>query len=242
MAQMSAVKPYSESGSKKQQVEEMFDSISHRYDFLNRLFSLGIDQGWRKKVVKLVGSGKPEKVLDVATGTADLAIMLSKVSKNVVGLDLSEGMLQLGRKKVDKRGLDDRIELIKGDSEALPFEDGSFDAVTVSFGARNFGNLQQGMNELVRVLRPGGRLVVLEFSKPRKAPFKQLFRFYFHTLMPFFGKLVSGDSSAYTYLPESVDAFPDGQDFMNVVIRAGAKEERMIPVTGGIATIYSALK
>ncbi len=239
---MSTVKPYVEGGSKKEQVEQMFDSISHRYDFLNRLFSLGIDQGWRKKVVKLVATGKPDHVLDVATGTADLAILLSKVSDKVTGLDLSEGMLELGRKKVSKRGLAEHIRLVKGDSEALPFENDTFDAVTVAFGARNFGKLQVGVNELMRVVKPGGRLVVLEFSKPSKAPFKQLFRFYFHYLMPTVGKLVSGDSAAYTYLPESVDAFPAGQEFMNVVIKAGGKAERIKQVTGGIATIYSATK
>lgn len=239
---MSTVKPYSADGSKKEQVEEMFDSISGRYDFLNRFFSLGIDQGWRRKVVRMIGAGKPKNVLDVATGTADLAILLSKSVPSVVGLDLSEGMLAVGRKKIGKRGLNDRIELVKGDSEALPFEDGSFDAVTVAFGVRNFGDLDKGLKELIRVLSPGGKLVVLEFSKPTKTPFRQLFRFYFHTLMPVFGRLVSGDSAAYTYLPESVDAFPYGQSFLDRLKAAGGRNGKVTQVTGGIASIYSVVK
>lgn len=233
-----SVTPYSGDGSKREQVERMFDAISPRYDLLNRLFSLGIDQGWRRKVVRMVGEEPVEHLLDVATGTADLAILGSLKARRVTGADISEGMLKLGREKVARRGLADRITLVQADSEALPFPDGTFDAVTVAFGVRNFEHLEQGVRDMVRVLRPGGRLFVLEFSRPRKAPFRQLFRFYFHRVMPSVGKAISRDSAAYTYLPRSVDAFPEGADFEALLQRAGLTEVRSIPLTGGIATLY----
>jgi demethylmenaquinone methyltransferase/2-methoxy-6-polyprenyl-1,4-benzoquinol methylase len=233
-----SVTPYSGDGSKREQVERMFDAISPRYDLLNRLFSLGIDQGWRRKVVRMVGEEPVEHLLDVATGTADLAILGSLKARRVTGADISEGMLKLGREKVARRGLADRITLVQADSEALPFPDGTFDAVTVAFGVRNFEHLEQGVRDMVRVLRPGGRLFVLEFSRPRKAPFRQLFRFYFHRVMPSVGKAISKDSAAYTYLPRSVDAFPEGADFEALLQRAGLTEVRSIPLTGGIATLY----
>lgn len=232
------VTPYSSEGSKREQVERMFDSISPRYDLLNRLFSLGIDQGWRRKVVRMVGEEPVDHLLDVATGTADLAILGSLKAKRVTGADISAGMLKLGREKVARRGMSDRITLIQADSEQLPFAEATFDAVTVAFGVRNFEHLTRGVREMVRVLRPGGRLFVLEFSKPRKAPFKQLFRFYFHRVMPGVGKALSKDSAAYTYLPKSVDAFPEGPAFEQVMREAGLTEVRSIPLTGGIATLY----
>lgn len=236
------VTPYSNEGSKRAQVERMFDAISPRYDLLNRLFSLGIDQGWRRKVVRMVGEEPVGHLLDVATGTADLAILASLKATKVTGADISEGMLKLGREKVAKRGLAERITLVQADSEQLPFADGTFDAVTVAFGVRNFEHLDRGVRDMVRVLRPGGRLFVLEFSKPSKAPFKQLFRFYFHRVMPGVGKVISKDSAAYTYLPKSVDAFPEGPAFEQVLREAGLGEVRAIPLTGGIATLYRGRK
>ncbi len=232
------VNPYTDQGSKREQVERMFDAISPRYDLLNRLFSLGIDQGWRRKVVRMVGEEPVAHLLDVATGTADLAILGSLKAGRVTGADISEGMLKLGREKVQRRGLADRITLVQADSEQLPFADGTFDAITVAFGVRNFEHLERGVREMVRVLRPGGRIFVLEFSKPTKAPFKQLFRFYFHRVMPTVGRTLSRDAAAYTYLPKSVDAFPEGPAFEQVMRHAGLAEVRSTPLTGGIATLY----
>ena len=200
------VTPYSEEGSKREQVERMFDAISPKYDLLNRLFSLGIDQGWRRKVVRLLGAEPVQHLLDVATGTADLAIMAAPKAERVTGIDISEGMLSHGRVKVTKRQLEKKVTLQQADSTALPFADGTFDAVTVAFGVRNFEDLQRGLVEMFRVLKPNGRLFVLEFSKPLHTPMRQLFRFYFHRIMPLIGRTVSKDSEAYTYLPKSVDA------------------------------------
>ncbi len=235
------VKPYSVEGSKREQVEHMFDAISPRYDLLNRLFSLGIDQGWRRKVIRMVKERPVERMLDVATGTADLAIMAARrdAAKHVTGSDISEGMLKHGRVKVSEARLAERVELLRADSAALPFADGAFDAVTVAFGARNFEDLERGLREMLRVLKPGGRLFVLEFSKPRGPVMGGLFRFSFHRVMPFIGRMVSRDSSAYTYLPESVDAFPDGEDLLRILERCGGHDARMRTLTGGIATIYS---
>lgn len=232
------VTPYTGDGSKREQVERMFDAISPKYDLLNRLFSMGIDQGWRRKVVRMLGEEPVGHLLDVATGTADLAILGSLKARRVTGADISEGMLKLGREKVARRGLADRVTLVQADSEQLPFPDGTFDAVTVAFGVRNFEHLQQGVKDMVRVLRPGGRIFVLEFSKPAKAPFKQLFRFYFHRVMPTVGKAISKDSAAYAYLPKSVDAFPEGAAFEDLMRAAGLGEVRSFALTGGIATLY----
>lgn len=233
-----SVTPYSPEGSKREQVERMFDSISPKYDLLNRVFSLGIDQGWRRKVMRLVSKEPVERLLDVATGTADLAILASKNVKHVTGVDISEGMLEHGRTKVTKKGLQDRVVLQRADSVDLPFPDASFDAVTVAFGVRNFEELEKGIAEMRRVLKPNGRLFVLEFSKPAHAPMKQLFRLYFHRVMPFFGKLVSKDKAAYTYLPKSVDAFPEGADFVRIMERVGLRENSAESLTGGIASLY----
>lgn len=236
------VKPYAGHGSKREQVEQMFDHISPRYDLLNRLLSMGIDQGWRRKVVHAIAQEPVDRLLDVATGTADLAIMASKAASHVTGADISAGMLAQGKLKVEKAGLAHRIELVQADAADMPFPDGTFDAATVAFGARNFQDLQLGILGMARVLRPGGRLFVLEFSRPQQAPFKQLFRFYFHRVMPLVGRLVSKDRAAYSYLPQSVDAFPQGAEFEHILRRCGLHEVRSRRLTFGVATLYSARK
>ncbi|MBS1569758.1 MAG: bifunctional demethylmenaquinone methyltransferase/2-methoxy-6-polyprenyl-1,4-benzoquinol methylase UbiE [Bacteroidetes bacterium] len=236
------VKPYAAEGSKREQVERMFDNISPKYDLLNRLCSLGTDQGWRRKVIRSVGQEPVDRLLDVATGTADLAIMASKVAKHVTGADISAGMLEQGRTKVERAGLAEKISLAQADAATLPFPDETFDAVTVAFGVRNFESLNNGIRGMARVLRPGGRLFVLEFSKPRHTPFKQLFRFYFHRVMPVIGRLVSKDNAAYTYLPESVDAFPQGDEFIRILEGCGLHQARARSLTFGVATLYTARK
>ncbi|MGQ0828069.1 MAG: bifunctional demethylmenaquinone methyltransferase/2-methoxy-6-polyprenyl-1,4-benzoquinol methylase UbiE [Bacteroidota bacterium] len=241
---MSIVTPYKDqTTSKKEQVATMFDTIAPKYDFLNQLLSLGIHKGWRKKAIALLQKQKPKTVLDIATGTGDFAIEAMKLNpEKVTGIDISEGMLKLGVEKVNKLGLQNKIELKIGDSENLTFPDNNFDAITVGFGVRNFENLEKGINEIYRVLNPNGMFVVLEFSKPRKFPIKQLYHFYFKYITPVIGKLFSKDNSAYTYLPESVNAFLDGQDFLNVLNKAGFTEIRAISLTFGIASIYVAKK
>jgi demethylmenaquinone methyltransferase/2-methoxy-6-polyprenyl-1,4-benzoquinol methylase len=238
---MASVKPYAADGSKREQVERMFDAISPKYDFLNRLFSMGTDQGWRRKVMRLVAQEPVERLLDVATGTADLALMAAKQVKQVTGADISEGMLAHGREKVKRAGLDDRVALVRGDAADLPFAEGAFDAVTVAFGVRNFEDLSRGVRGMLRMLKPGGRLFVLEFSRPHGliGPF---YRFYFHHVMPFVGRVVSKDSAAYSYLPASVDAFPEGAAFEAVLRECGGREVKSERLTGGIATLYTARK
>ena len=238
------VKPYQhEEGSKKEQVARMFDNISGRYDFLNHVLSLNIDKLWRKRVVKMAKAMNPNSILDVATGTGDLAIALSKIDADqIIGLDLSQGMLDVGQKKLIHKKLTDRIELKQGDSEDLPFEDNQFDVVTVAFGVRNFENLEKGLEEIRRVLRPGGKLIVLEFSQPDSFPFKQLYRFYFKNILPNIGKMISKDSSAYTYLPDSVDAFPYGAAFTRILSQCGYQDAEAQKLSFGIANIYQALK
>ncbi len=238
------VKPYKGAeGSKKEQVAQMFDNISERYDFLNHMLSMSIDKGWRKKVVKMVASAHPETILDVATGTADLAIALTKARpQKITGIDISQGMLDVGQKKIEAKNLTSIISLQRADSEELPFVDNSFDAVTVAFGVRNFENLKTGLGEIYRVLKPVGQLVVLEFSQPKRFPFKQVYRFYFKNILPGLGRLISRDSSAYTYLPASVDAFPHGEEFAYILKECDFKSTTVKPVTFGVATIYSALK
>lgn len=236
------VKPYEATGSKREQVERMFDSISPKYDLLNRLCSLGTDQAWRRKTIRLVGQEPVDRLLDVATGTADLAIMGARAAKRVTGADISAGMLEQGRTKVAKAGLDARIDLVQAEAAELPFAPGTFDAITVAFGVRNFEDLQRGIDGMARVLRPGGRLFVLEFSRPQRTPFKQVFRFYFHRVMPLIGRLVSKDDAAYTYLPQSVDAFPQGEAFAHYLRQAGLTVEAMHPLTFGVATLYCARK
>lgn len=238
------VKPYKDSDSgKKEQVAQMFDNISGKYDFLNHFLSMGIDIQWRKKVLKIVTKEQPKSILDIATGTGDLAILLSKTNaEKIVGLDLSNGMLEVGRKKVAEKKLDHLISMIQGDSENLPFEDHSFDVITVSFGVRNFENLKKGLSEILRVLKPSGTLVVLEFSQPTKFPMKQLYGFYSSYILPLIGKLISKDNAAYTYLPESVAAFPFGDDFKHILQNLGYNNVSYQALTFGIATVYSAKK
>jgi len=234
------VLPYKEKEkSKKTQVQQMFNNISKSYDLLNHVLSFGIDILWRKKAIKLLKKEKPEIILDVATGTADFAIESMKLKpKEVVGVDIADSMLDIGRKKIKKLNLQNVITLSHADSEKLPFEDNKFDAAIVSFGVRNFENLEKGLAEMQRVIKNGGVLVVLEFSKPRKFPMKQFYNFYFKYILPIIGKIVSKDNSAYTYLPESVNAFPDGKAFLNILDELGFKETKWIPLTFGISSIY----
>ncbi len=242
---MSQVKPYTAEGSKTAQVGKMFDNIAPYYDFLNRFLSLGIDTIWRKKAIDQLATLQPRTVLDVATGTADVAIEISKRLKSVekiVGFDLSHEMLEIGKTKVKDRNLGALIELKQGDSENLPFADASFDAVTVSFGVRNFENLEKGISEMQRVLKPGGKLVVLEFSRPTIFPFKQLFNTYFKYVLPQIGRLTSKDPRAYSYLYESVQAFPDGENFLSILSKNGFKSNEWKPLTLGICSIYCGTK
>lgn len=232
--------PYKEKdNSKKEQVAEMFDNISHRYDFLNHFLSLGIDKLWRKKAVNLLRPHHPKVILDVATGTGDFALeSLSLKPEKIYGIDISNGMLEKGREKVIKKGESQIVELKYGDSENIPFQDETFDAITVAFGVRNFENLEKGLSEMRRVLKTNGRAVVLEFSKPKAFPIKQLYNLYFHRILPTIGKLVSKDASAYTYLPESVEAFPEGEAFENILKKLDYRFERTYPLFFGIASIY----
>ena len=221
----------------------MFDSISGNYDFLNHFLSLGIDIRWRKKAVKLLADGKPKLILDVATGTGDFAVETLKLNPDqVIGVDISAGMLEVGRKKMKDRGYDHKIDLRVGDSENLPFEENKFDAVIVAFGVRNFENLEKGLAEMLRVLKPGGRMVVLEFSKPRMFPFKQLYNFYFNFILPKIGRLISRDPAAYTYLPESVQAFPDGEEFTKILDRLGFNQTSCKSLTFGVSSLYTGIK
>ena len=242
--QHDTVKPYGEADSKKSEVGKMFDSIAPTYDLLNRGTSLGVDTLWRAKMIRQLNPTEHRRILDVATGTADVAIQTIKRTDvdHVTGLDLSEGMLQVGRKKVTAAGLDDRITLVQGDSENLPYADASFDAVTVSFGVRNFENLERGLAEMRRVLRPGGKLVILEFSRITFAPIRWGFNLYFGKIMPLIGRLQSKDPRAYAYLFESVQAFPSGKAFTKILDGVGYKQTECKALTFGIASIYTAVK
>lgn len=240
----SIVKPYnSGDASKKEEVAEMFDNISKRYDFLNHFLSLGIDKLWRRKAVRQLKDLRPKRILDLATGTGDFAIAALKLNPDeVVGVDISQGMLDMGIQKMKKRGHDKIVKMQLADSEKLPFEDASFDALTVGFGVRNYENLEKGLSDMLRILRPGGKAVILEFSKPKKFPIKQVFGFYSKRVIPFLGKLISKDKRAYAYLPESVEAFPEGTDFETIMTKLGYEEVNSILLSGGIATIYMGLK
>lgn len=238
---MSSVVPYGESaGSKKEQVTEMFDNVSGKYDLLNRVLSGGVDIYWRKKALSMLKKNKNNLILDIATGTGDLAIEANKILKpeKIVGVDISKGMLEEGKIKIKKLGLEDKIEFQLGDSEKLLFNDNTFDTVIVSFGVRNFENLLKGLSDMNRVLKPGGTCMVVEFSKPTNFFFKHAYWFYSTKILPLIGRLVSKDSSAYTYLPESVKAFPDGEDFLKVYRDAGFKEVKAISLTFGICSVY----
>jgi demethylmenaquinone methyltransferase/2-methoxy-6-polyprenyl-1,4-benzoquinol methylase len=238
------VKPYDEASDKKGQVSKMFNRIAPYYDLLNRLLSLGIDTVWRKKAIALLKNKNPKMVLDVATGTADLALETARQLKvdQIIGVDISTQMLAIGREKINKKGLARIIQLKEGDSENLPFQNNTFDAITVAFGVRNFEDLERGLMEMQRVLKPGGQLVVLEFSKPRAFPFRQIFNFYFRHILPFIGRITSKDPKAYRYLYESVQAFPEGERFLSILTKTGFKSNQCIPLTLGVCSIYSAEK
>nr|MBS0037785.1 bifunctional demethylmenaquinone methyltransferase/2-methoxy-6-polyprenyl-1,4-benzoquinol methylase UbiE [Saprospiraceae bacterium] len=241
---MEEIKPYREEGGKKQQVAKMFDNIAWKYDLLNRLLSLGIDRRWRKKAISLLDHDRPGLVLDAATGTADVAIEIAErmPDAKVIGVDISTKMLEIGKSKIAKKNLEKNIELAYGDSESLDYPDNHFDAVTVAFGVRNFENLEKGLREIYRVVKPGGTTVILEFSKPRRFPLKQSFNLYFKHILPTIGKLTSKDPRAYKYLYESVQAFPDYERFLSVLREVGYKKSEYIILTAGICCIYKAQK
>ena len=225
---------------KKQQVAEMFDKIAHRYDFLNHLLSAGIDKGWRKKAIWELKPLQPEIVLDVATGTGDVAILMQRLLDpgKIIGIDISEGMLEKGVEKVRKLGLQHKIELLKGDCETILFPDNTFDGVTVAFGVRNFEHLEQGLREIQRVLRIGGKLVILEFSKPKLPLIKQFYKFYLKVVTPGIGRLISKDNNAYNYLNDSVQKFPEGDNFVDILKKLGYKNASCKSLSLGIASIY----
>lgn len=239
------VVPYKDSDlSKKEQVAGMFNDIAKRYDFLNRFLSAGVDIGWRKKGLKQLVAIKPTTLLDVATGTADVAILASSMlnPEKIIGIDISDGMLEIGRQKIKKLSLENKIELFNGDSEAIKFEDNSFDAVTVSFGVRNFQDLEKGLSEIKRVLKPGGKLMVLEFSKPKLPLVKAVYNFYMKLVTPNMGRLFSKNKNAYKYLDESIKKFPEGKNFINVLDKLGYKETYNKTLSLGICSIYCGIK
>lgn len=237
---METILPYKDKiESKKSQVAEMFNSISHRYDFLNHFLSMGIDILWRKKAIRLLKPYQPKIILDVATGTGDFALEALVLNpEKIIGVDISEGMLAHGVAKMKNKGVQHIIQLQKGDSEQLDFPENHFDAVIVAFGVRNFENLEIGLANIYRVLKPGKPLLILEFSKPKVFPVKQLYNFYFRFTLPLIGKLVSKDSSAYTYLPESVSAFPEREEFISILTKTGFTKCKHFPLTFGISSIY----
>jgi demethylmenaquinone methyltransferase/2-methoxy-6-polyprenyl-1,4-benzoquinol methylase len=239
-----SVLPYKDSTlGKKEQVTQMFDTISGNYDGLNRIISLGIDVKWRKKVVALVAATQPDSILDIATGTGDLAILMANTSaKKIIGLDLSVGMLEVGKKKIVNKNLDNKIEMVVGDSENIPYPNDYFDAITVSFGIRNFETLEKGLAEIYRVLKPNGIFVILETSVPTKFPFKQGYTLYTKFILPLIGKLFSKDNSAYGYLSESAANFPFGEALNNILQKVSFIECKAMPQTFGVATIYTATK
>lgn len=229
--------------AKKEKVQEMFNGIAPKYDLLNHLLSMGIDKSWRRKAMRELEGGRRGTVLDIACGTGDFSIeALRHGVERVVGADISENMLAVAREKAREKGLEDRLEFRYGDSENLDFEDGTFDAVTVAFGVRNFEHLERGLAEMCRVLRPGGKVVVLEFSTPERFPMKQLYRFYFKQILPRVGGLVSGDRKAYEYLPASVFAFPQGDRFLQIMRSCGYRNVAQWRLTFGIASLYTGEK
>lgn len=238
------ITPYKDSTQeKKTQIAKMFNNIAWRYDFLNHFLSFGTDRYWRKKAIGLLKNEHPKLILDIATGTADLALAAMKLDpEKIYGVDISVDMLAIGREKIKKRKLTDKIELLEGDSEALIFEDNKFDAVTVSFGVRNFQNLEKGLSEIYRVTNPGGTAMILEFSQPTNKVIRTLYKFYSSKITPKIGKAISKDDAAYAYLNESVSAFPYGTNFTSILKKVGFKETKFIPLTFGVATIYLAKK
>ena len=239
---MTKVTPYNNTETKKKQVTKMFDNIAGSYDFLNHTLSLGMDNIWRKIAIKKL-SNNPATILDIATGTADFAISASKYTNaTITGIDISQGMLDVGVDKIAKKGLTDRIDLQLADSENLPFKENSYDAITAGFGVRNFENLNKGLSEMHRTLKPGGVVAILEPSEPTYFPLKQLYKLYFHHILPFVGGIISKDKNAYSYLPDSVSAFPSGNDFLIELDKVGFKESKHIPLTFGIVSLYVAIK
>lgn len=234
------MKPYEGNEPKREQIRKMFDTIAPKYDTLNHLLSFGIDRRWRNRVVREVIMSNPSAILDVATGTGDMAIALAcKIAKSRVdGIDISEGMIEIGRRKVAQDGLTDRVTFRNGAAESLPFTDGVYDAVTVAFGVRNFHDIPQGLSEMFRVTRSGGKVCVLEFSTPDNKIFGALYRFYFHRVLPWIGGVMSKDRKAYKYLPESVDEFPDADRFAAMMLAAGASQCRVVTLMTGVARIY----
>jgi demethylmenaquinone methyltransferase/2-methoxy-6-polyprenyl-1,4-benzoquinol methylase len=239
------ITPYhNQTVTKKEQVATMFNNISGTYDFLNHFMSLGIDILWRKKAIRQLKAQQPKSILDVATGTGDFAFEAIKILKpeKITGVDISAGMLEVAKRKIKERKLDHIFSVRLGDSEMLPFEDNQFDAITVAYGVRNYENLEKGLADMRRVLKPGGKIVILEFSKPQGFPIKQLYNFYFKHITPFFGKVFSKDARAYQYLPESVAAFPDGVAFTQLMERVGFSQTKQITLTFGISSIYTGIK
>lgn len=238
------VTPYQDSKlNKKQQVAKMFNNIAWRYDFLNHFLSFGIDRYWRRKAISFLKSKPPQIILDVASGTGDLAIAAMNLNPvKIYGIDISEDMLKIGREKIRKKNLHDKIELLESDSENLIFEDNKFDAITVGFGVRNFENLEKGLSEMLRVLKPGGRAVILEFSKPKSSIIRLLYSFYSSKICPWLGNMISKDPVAYTYLNKSVAAFPEGENFATILRKTGYKEVKIKALTLGVVTIYTGKK
>ncbi|MBK8882204.1 MAG: bifunctional demethylmenaquinone methyltransferase/2-methoxy-6-polyprenyl-1,4-benzoquinol methylase UbiE [Bacteroidales bacterium] len=229
---------------KKIMVESMFDSIAWRYDFLNHFLSFGIDRIWRRRAIRIISKNyRTPVILDVATGTGDLAIAAMKINPvKITGIDISQNMLEIGREKIRKKGLSGKIELIQGDSENIPLGDDNYDVAMVAFGVRNFSDPLKGLSEMKRVIRKDGMILVLEFSKPSGFLFRSVFNFYFRKILPFVGKLFSKDKAAYSYLPDSVNKFPDNEAFLQLLARAGFSDTRQVKLTGGVASIYTGLK
>ena len=240
---MKEVKPYNAEGGKKEQVNEMFDSIAPKYDFLNHFLSLGIDNIWRKKALRLLKNEDVNALLDIACGTGDFSFeALKQGIPNVTGADLSKQMLSIAEKKAKEKGVADRVSFHHADAENMPFQSDAFDAVTVAFGVRNFEDLEKGLLEIKRVLKDGGKFIVLEFSKPKGFHFKQLFAFYFRFILPTLGRIISKDNRAYSYLPESVEAFPEGEKFIGILNKLEFKKTGHIKLTFGVASIYYGYK
>ncbi len=228
---------------KKEQLTQMFNKIAENYDFLNHSLSMGIDKSWRKKAINLLNTLQPKMILDVAAGTGDFALESMKLNPDkVIGIDISEKMLAQGRRKIEKRNLSKKVELLEGDSENIQFNDNTFDAVTVAFGVRNFENLEKGLREMHRVVRPKGKVVILEFSKPEKFPIKQVYNLYLFKILPIWGKFVSKEKEAYAYLPQSVKEFPDGEDFLKIYRNCGFTDTKQMKLSCGIVSIYTGTK
>lgn len=244
MYQQEAIKPYDEREEKGQQVEQMFDNIAPTYDKLNHRLSLDIDKGWRKKAIKHLESYSPQTILDIATGTGDFAILAAEMlhPQKLIGADISEGMMEIGRKKVKQKGLQDIISFEKEDCLALSYPDNSFDAVTAAFGIRNFANLDKGLQEMCRVLKPGGHLSILELTTPVTFPMRQLFHIYANSVLPVYGRLISKDTNAYSYLTKTIEAFPQGERMTDILHEAGFSQAAFKRLTFGICTMYVATK